>query len=80
MIQKFEPDFEETLAKMLKMMQSKLDGPQVHHIPLANMTFLPSSGMAEEAFSKLNIPLGGSLKLKTDYKVRVAATEELGND
>jgi hypothetical protein len=36
----FEPDFEETLAKMLEMMQSKLDGPQVRHIPLANMTFL----------------------------------------
>ncbi len=36
----FEPDFEETLAKMLEMMQSKLDGPQVHLIPLVNMTFL----------------------------------------
>ena len=34
--------------------------------------------MTEEALSKLNITLGGSLKLKTDYKVRVAATEELG--
>ncbi|KAM6489310.1 hypothetical protein JOM56_015211 [Amanita muscaria] len=64
----FEPDFEETLAKMLEMMKSKLDGPQV----------LSFSGMAEEALSKLNITLGGSLKLKTDYKVRVAATEELG--
>jgi hypothetical protein len=29
----FDLDFEETLAKML-------DGPQVRHIPLANMTFL----------------------------------------
>lgn len=36
----FEPDFEETLERMLEMMQSKLDGPQVRHIPLANMTFL----------------------------------------
>ena len=36
----FEPDFEETLEKMLEMMQSKLDGPQVWHIPLAHMTFL----------------------------------------
>jgi hypothetical protein len=36
----FEPDFEETLAKMLEMMKSKLDGPQVRCIPLANMTFL----------------------------------------
>lgn len=36
----FEPDFEETLAKMLEMMQSKLDGPKVRHFPLANMTFL----------------------------------------
>jgi hypothetical protein len=36
----FDPDFEDTLAKMLEMMQSKLDGPQVRHIPLANMTFL----------------------------------------
>jgi hypothetical protein len=36
----FDLDFEETLAKMLEMMQSKLDGPQVRHIPLANMTFL----------------------------------------
>ena len=34
--------------------------------------------MTEEALSKLNITLGGSLKLKADYKVRVAATEELG--
>ncbi|KIL56190.1 hypothetical protein M378DRAFT_1038874 [Amanita muscaria Koide BX008] len=64
----FEPDFEETLAKMLEMMKSKLDGPQA----------LSFSGMTEEALSKLNITLGGSLKLKTDYKVRVAATEELG--
>ncbi|KIJ92858.1 hypothetical protein K443DRAFT_647776 [Laccaria amethystina LaAM-08-1] len=63
-----EPDFEETLAKMLKMMQSKLDGSQA----------LSFSGMTEEALSKLNITLGGSLKLKTDYKVRVAATEPLG--
>jgi hypothetical protein len=36
----FEPDFEETLAKMLEMMKLKLDGPQVRRIPLANMTFL----------------------------------------
>ena len=36
----FEPDFEETLAKMLEMMQSKLDGPQIRHIPLAKLTFL----------------------------------------
>ena len=35
----FESDFEETLEKMLEMMQSKLDGP-VWHIPLANMTLL----------------------------------------
>jgi hypothetical protein len=34
--------------------------------------------MTEEDLFKLNITLGGSLKLKTDYKVRVAATEELG--
>ncbi|KAF8327639.1 hypothetical protein F5887DRAFT_1083685 [Amanita rubescens] len=75
----FEPDFEETLAKMLEMMQSKLDGPQVRHIPLARLfQALSFSGMTEEALSKLNITLGGSLKLKTDYKVRVAATVELG--
>ncbi|CAA7261045.1 unnamed protein product [Cyclocybe aegerita] len=64
----FEPDFEETLTKMLHMMESKLDGPQV----------LAFSGMTEEDLSKLNIAYGGSLKLKTDYKVRVDATEELG--
>ena len=34
--------------------------------------------MTEEALSKLNIELGGSLKLKTDYKARVVATEKLG--
>lgn len=64
----FDPDFEDTLAKMLEMMQSKLDGPQA----------LSFSGMTEEALLKLNIRFGGSLKLKTDYKSRVDATVELG--
>ena len=36
------------------------------------------SGMTEEDLSKLNITYGGSIKLKTDYKVRVAATDEFG--
>ena len=81
----FEPDFEETLDKMLEMMKSKLDGPQVRRIPLANsdlpcclLQALSFSGMTEEDLSKLNITFGGSLKLKTDYKFRVAATEKLG--
>ncbi|KAF8804113.1 hypothetical protein BYT27DRAFT_7108337 [Phlegmacium glaucopus] len=62
----FEPDFEETLTKMLEMMGSKLDEA------------LSFSGMTEEDLSQLNIKFGGSLKLKTDYEVRVAAMEELG--
>lgn len=77
----FEPDLEETLAKMLAMMQSKLDGPPASKhvdLPYRLLQALSFSGMAEEALSKLNIQLGGSLKLKTDYKVRVAATEQLG--
>jgi hypothetical protein len=39
----FESDFEETLTKMLQMMRSKLDGPQVCRIPLSNMTFVTVS-------------------------------------
>ena len=49
-----------------------------HDLPYRLLQALSFSSMAEEALSKLNIKLGGSLKLKTDYKVRVAATEELG--
>ncbi|KAF8797428.1 hypothetical protein BYT27DRAFT_7219210 [Phlegmacium glaucopus] len=64
----FESDFEETLTKMLQMMRSKLDGPQI----------LSFSGMSDEDLFKLNITYGGSLKLKKDYDVRVAATENLG--
>jgi len=30
----FEPDFEDTLTKMLQMMKSKLDGPQVRRTTL----------------------------------------------
>jgi len=83
----FELDFEETLTKMLQMMRSKLDGPQVCRIPLINMTLLKAhrplqllsfSGMNDEDLFKLNINYGGSLKLKKDYDVRVAATENLG--
>ena len=34
--------------------------------------------MTEEALYKLDITLHNSLKLKTNYKVRVAPTQELG--
>jgi hypothetical protein len=56
---------------MLKMMQSKLDGPQVRHdLPYRLLQALSFSGTTEEALSKLNITLGGSLKLKTDYNLQ----------
>lgn len=78
----FEPEFEETLAKILAMMQSKLDRDGApaskHDLPHHLLQALSFSGMAEEVLSKLNIKLSGSLKLKSDYNVRVAATERLG--
>jgi len=48
------------------------------HLPYDVLQVLSVSVIIKEGLSKFNITYGGSLKLKTDYEVRVAATEELG--
>ena len=67
------------------MLEMMLDGPQVRHMPLANMTFLIVSyrpflslALQKKLCPGWNITLRGLLKLKTVYKVRVAATQGLG--
>ena len=70
------------LVKMLEMMRSKLDGPQARHIPLENMIqALSFSGMTEDlALFKLNITLGGSLKLKNRLQSSGGRDRETRND
>ncbi|GLB34519.1 hypothetical protein LshimejAT787_0200840 [Lyophyllum shimeji] len=62
------PEFEETLDKMVDMMQSKADGPQA----------LAFSGVKYEHLKQLNIRSGGRLRLKSDFKERADAIDALG--
>lgn len=80
----FDPDFEETLSKLLQMMRSKLNGPQVCQTPLSSngcgfsyVSSLPFSGMTDDDLLKLNIKDGGSLKLKRNHKDKLAVTVKL---
>jgi hypothetical protein len=86
----FGSDFEQLLDRMLEMMQSKIDGPQVSmlrsfspfsssSIPLANfLQALSFSGIKFEHLDLLNLEDGGSIQLKKDYETRAAATDLLG--
>ena len=87
-------EFEETLDKMVEMMQSKVDGPQVcyalDHLALTSreeislqtqpflLQSLSFSSARQHHLKALNIKVGGSLRSKSDFETRVAVINNLG--
>lgn len=85
----FGSEFEDTLDKMLEMMQLKVGGPQVRYVNVRSvlriklqthhfLQALSFSSVKYKDLQRLNIEFGSPLEFKMNYDTRIDAIDALG--